>query len=71
MPKISEEPLQLLQVRIFKSDDSRLDALCGPKLNKNRLIRTIIRTYLNNTEAAINKRIDEMEETNGQERQSY
>lgn len=63
MPKISEKPLKIIQVRIFDEDDKRLDALCSAKLSKNRLIRTIIHTYLGSIEATIDKQIDKLEET--------
>lgn len=59
MPKISDEPLLRMQVRIYKRDKPRLDALFGPNIGINEGIRKIIRLFLNQSEDKIRKAIDE------------
>jgi hypothetical protein len=59
MPKISDEPLKVIQIRIFAKDDQRLKTLFGGSGVKiNKILRTLIRTFLNQTEAKVQARID-------------
>lgn len=47
MPKITDEPLLRLQVRIYKRDKARLDKLFKNNIGVNEAIRKIIRKALN------------------------
>ena len=61
MPKISEKPLRIIQIRIFEEDYQRLRKIYGQGIGINRACRTILHTFLTQTEAKINEAIDKME----------
>lgn len=66
MPKISEEPLEAKQVKLFKSDLEYLREMYGDTIGVNGAIRTLVRTFVRNTRAKTDKTINELE-TNPQE----
>jgi hypothetical protein len=61
MPKISDEPLLRMQVRIFKRDKNRLDNLFKDNIGLNEGIRKIIRLFLNQSEEKIRQIIDSID----------
>lgn len=61
MPKISDEPLEAIQLRLFKSDLTFLRTMHRGNIGVNYAIRTILRSYIMQTKAAADKKIDEME----------
>lgn len=62
MPKITEEELVKVQVRLFKSDMETLKSLYGGQLLVNKVIRSIVRSFITQTTTAADKAIDEIEE---------
>jgi hypothetical protein len=61
MPKISDEPLEAIQARLFKSDLDYLRSLYSGSLGVNKAIRQIVRSFVTHTKAEANKAIDETE----------
>lgn len=63
MPKITDEPLRVIQVRIFEKDYQRLQQMYGndPSFSMNKAVRTMIHTMLNQLEDKINQAIDASE----------
>jgi hypothetical protein len=61
MPKTSEEPLEAIQLRLFKRDLESLRKLYGGSFGVNKAIRTIIRAYLTQVEEKSRQLIDENE----------
>lgn len=61
MPKITDEELQPIQVRLFKKDLDVLRRNYAGQFGVNRAIRTIIRSFVAQTEAKANAMIDDME----------
>ena len=61
MPKITDEELEALQVRLFKKDLDTLRRLYANNFGVNRAIRTIVRTFVKQVEAKANAHIDEVE----------
>lgn len=61
MPKISEKPLEAIQVRLFKEDLDALRALYAGQFGVNRAIRSIVHTFVTHTQATANRQIDEQE----------
>lgn len=63
MPKITDEPLRVIQVRIFDRDYHRLQEMFGgdPSFSMNKAVRTMVRTMLNQLEAKVNAEIDKGE----------
>ena len=61
MPKISDEPLEAIQAKLFKSDLDYLRSLFKGHVGVNKVIRTIVRTYVNQVKAEAAKRIDKAE----------
>ena len=61
MPKITDKPLEAIQVRLFKEDLDVLRNLYRGQFGVNRAIRTIVHSFINQTEAKANKTIDEYE----------
>lgn len=61
MPKISDEPLQNIQATLFKSDLDYLRSLFKGHVGVNKVIRTVVRTYVNQVKAEAAKRIDKAE----------
>jgi len=60
MPKITEEELTALQIRLFTSDLQYLRTLYGKEFGVNKAVRTIVRAFVNQTKAAVAKQIDKM-----------
>lgn len=58
MPKISEKPLEAIQVRLFKEDLDALRALYAGQFGVNRAIRSIVHTFVTHTQATANRQID-------------
>lgn len=63
MPKITDEDLEAIQVRLFKADLDYLRSLYKGSFGVNRAIRNIIRVYINQTKAAAADNIDALEAT--------
>lgn len=61
MPKITDKPLEAIQVRLFKEDLDILRQLYAGQFGVNRVIRTIVHTFVNQTQAKANQAIDELE----------
>lgn len=63
MPKITDQPLKVIQVRIFERDYQRLQEMFSsdPTFSMNKAVRTMIHTMLNQMEARINSAIDHQE----------
>jgi len=61
MPKITDEALEALQIRLFKKDLDALRRLFGKSIGVNQAVRTIVRTFVNQAEAKANVMIDEIE----------
>jgi len=64
MPRISEKPLRVIQIRIFEEDYQRLRALFPPgdsTVGMNAALRTVIHSFLTQTEAKMRQVIDEVE----------
>lgn len=58
MPKLSDEPLLRMQVRIYKRDHQRLVNLFGENIGLNEGIRKIIRLFLDQAESKIQSEIN-------------
>ena len=58
MPKLEEEPLTSIQVRLFTSDLAMLRKLYSQSPGVNKAIRTILRTFLRQAEANAAVKID-------------
>lgn len=70
MPKISDKPLEAIQVRLFKEDLDALRALYAGQFGVNRAIRSIVHSFVTQTQATANRQIDAneadaMEHTDG------
>jgi hypothetical protein len=61
MPKITEEPLTAIQVRLFEADLAALKRLYGQDVGVNAAIRTIVRVFLRQVDAKANATIDSQE----------
>ena len=61
MPKITDKPLEAIQVRLFKEDLDMLRHLYKGSFGVNRAIRSIVHTFVTQTQATANARIDEQE----------
>ena len=61
MPKITDEPLQNIQATLFKSDMDYLRSLFKGHVGVNKVIRTVVRSYVNQIKAQAAKEIDEAE----------
>jgi hypothetical protein len=61
MPKISDEPLEAIQTRLFKSDLDYLRSLFRGSFGVNRAIRNIVRSYVVHTKALAAQHIDQQE----------
>ena len=51
MPKITEEPLVRIQLRLFESDLAELRQIYSQTIGVNDAIRTIIRSFLTQAKA--------------------
>jgi ribosomal protein S20 len=61
MPKITDEPLVAIQLRIYKTDLEKLRRQYGSEFGVNKTIRSIIRTFIKQVEAKANEEIDRKE----------
>jgi hypothetical protein len=61
MPKISDKPMEAIQVRLFEEDLAVLRRLYRGSFGVNRAIRTIVHTFVAQTTAMANEAIDEAE----------
>lgn len=61
MPKITDEELTLIPVRLFTKDLAVLRRLYKGQFGVNRAIRTIIRSFVAQSEAKANQAIDASE----------
>jgi len=57
MPRLSDEPLLRMQVRIYRKDHARLSALFGDNIGLNEGIRKIIRLFLDQAESKIENEV--------------
>ena len=62
MPKITDEELVAIQLRLFKKDLDKLRKLYGGQFGVNKAIRTIVRSFITQAEEKANKIIDTAEE---------
>ena len=67
MPKITDEPLTVIQLRLFTSDLNALRRSVGTTLGVNKAIRTMVRAYVRRMEARANAQIDAAEAHEGAE----
>jgi hypothetical protein len=61
MPKIIDEPLTSLQLRLYTKDLAKLRVLFSSNVGVNQAVRVIVRTYLRQAEAKAAKAIDAIE----------
>lgn len=61
MPKITDESLEAIQAKLFKSDLDYLRSLFKGHIGVNKIIRTVVRTYVNQVKAQAAKEIDKAE----------
>lgn len=61
MPKITDEPLEAIQAKLFKSDLDYLRSLFKGHVGVNKTIRTLVRAYVNQIKAEAAKNIDRAE----------
>lgn len=66
MPKITDEELEAVQVRLYKSDLVKLRRMFAKEFGVNKAIRAIVRTYLRQAEAKAAVAIDRAEATASQ-----
>lgn len=58
MPKITDEELEVIQVRLFKADLTYLRDLYKGSFGVNKAIRNIVRTFVAHTKASAAHSID-------------
>lgn len=61
VPKITDEPLEAIQVRLFQKDLNALRKLYRGSFGVNKAVRTIVHAFVTQTEARANAAIDELE----------
>ena len=61
MPKITDEDLEAIQVRLFKKDLNYLRRRYAGQFGVNKAIRQIVRAFVTHAEANANALIDEAE----------
>ena len=62
MPKISDEPLVAVKLRLFKSDYERIKTIYGSgNVHAAKVIRTIVRSFVRQTESQMRAKVDEVE----------
>ena len=61
MPKITDEPLEAIQAKLFKSDLDYLRGLFKGHIGVNKIVRTVVRSYVNQVKAQAAKEIDKTE----------
>ena len=65
MPKISDEPLEAIQLRLFKKDLDHLRRFYGSNVGVNKVIRNLVRSLVIHNESHANSLID-LSETSGE-----
>lgn len=65
MPKLIEEPIVKINLRIFARDYEAIKRMASREVTANELIRSAIHSFVINTEDAIRRRIDEEERNHG------
>jgi hypothetical protein len=60
VPKITSEPLIRVQLRIYKKDKARLEALFANNIGVNEGVRKILRHWLNQSEDEMRAHMDEL-----------
>ena len=61
MPKISDERLKPIQLKLFESDWEYLTEMYGEQGGINKVIRTLIRSFVKKNKNLALEMIDEME----------
>ena len=61
MPKIADEPLEAIQLRLFKRDLDFLRTLFKDSVGVNKVIRTLVRSYVTQAQARANAAIDKID----------
>lgn len=61
MPKITDEPLEVIQVRLFKRDLNKLRSMYKGDIGVNRAIRTMVRSIVKQIDAKADAAIDDLE----------
>jgi len=62
MPKLYDEPLRIIQVRIFESDYQKLKNFYAQDEGINGVIRTIVHKYIQDMENAIQRALEMVED---------
>lgn len=63
MPKITDEKLEAIQVRLFQTDLDYLRSIYKGSIGVNKAIRGIVRAFVNHTKATSAEAIDTIEAT--------
>lgn len=63
MPKITDEELEAVQIRFFKSDLDYLRVLFRSNLGVNKAVRNVVRSYVIHAKAKAAQTIDNAENT--------
>jgi hypothetical protein len=58
MPKITEEPLEAIQAKLFQSDLNYLRGLFKGNIGVNKALRQIVRSYVLQTKAQAAAQVD-------------
>jgi hypothetical protein len=61
MPKITDEPLEAIQIRLFQKDLDYLRSIFKGNIGVNRAMRTIVRSYVAHAKATAATLIDQTE----------
>jgi hypothetical protein len=61
MPKITDKPLEAIQLRLFKDDLDELRLLYAGQFGVNKAIRTIVHSFINQVRSKAAKAIDNTE----------
>lgn len=61
MPKITDEELEPIQLRLFQKDLIYLRSLYKDTVGVNKALRTIVRSFVNQTRAKTDAAIDDLE----------
>lgn len=71
MPKISDEELQAIQLRLFKKDLEYLRKFYSGTVGVNKAIRNIVRSFVRHAEAQANSAIDKLERKGKEQENDY
>lgn len=61
MPKITDEELEAIQVRLYKKDLNYLRSIYKGQFGVNKAIRNMVRSFVNHMKATAAETIDEEE----------